>query len=278
MLGKAALTFVLLAAQSLAKDGSSGGGNKDTANSYTLLLNGKSYNGDFDLKNLACTGTVNVRGLNNGFDIDCATMSVYNYTLTGRADPNTQRMVTSPTRIFASRELSLTAAQLGKPSVSRLRIKNGDLVMEFGVAAGKVKFQAKDKPAGGIMQTETEIGVANVTHTIKLAPGIFYFLDPNLGNAVRLGNGLPADSTHKVLVAKDSPQGANRIYQDGSVSQYNVWSGGRMGAVFGEDALEQAPGAGSCTSSCQAQNQIKGSLPVTELPDTVVPIGAGGDD
>ena len=59
------------------------------------------------------------------------------------------------------------------------------------------------------------------------------------------------------------------------MSQYNVWSGGRMGAVFGEDALEQDPGAGSCTSSCQAQNQVRGSLNVTTLPDTVVPIGAG---
>lgn len=59
------------------------------------------------------------------------------------------------------------------------------------------------------------------------------------------------------------------------MSQYNVWSGGRMGAVFSEDALEQSPGAGSCTSSCQAQNQVWGSLNVTTLPDTVVPIGAG---
>ena len=99
-------------------------------------------------------------------------------------------MVTSSTRIFASRELSLTPAQLGTPKVSRLRMKDGGLVMEFDIAAGKVKFQTKDKAAGGIMQTETEIGTANVTHTITLAPGIFYFLDPNLGNAVRLGNGM----------------------------------------------------------------------------------------
>ncbi|KXJ89834.1 hypothetical protein Micbo1qcDRAFT_177030 [Microdochium bolleyi] len=265
----------LLAAQGLAKK-SKVRGTDDNGSTYTLTLNGKSYNGEFDIRKLPCTGTVNVRGLNNGFDIDCATMNVYDYTLTGRNDP--LRMVTIPTRIFASRQLSLTPAQLGKPSVSRLRMKAGDLVMEFAVGGGKVKFQAKDKPAGGIMQTETEIGTGNTTHTITLAPGIFYFLNPNMANAVRLGNGVPADSTHKVLVAKDSPQGAERIFQDGSTSQYRVWSGGRMGAVFGEDALEQSPGAGSCTSSCQAQNQIKGSLPVTDLPDTIVPIGAGNDD
>lgn len=79
-------------------------------------------------------------------------------------------------------------------------------------------------------------------------------------------------------MAKDSPQGANRLFQDGRVSKWNVWSGGRMGAVFGEDALEDAPPATVCTSDCQAQNQVKGSLPVTDLPDTIVPIGAGDDD
>jgi hypothetical protein len=50
-----------------------------------------------------------------------------------------------------------------------------------------------------------------------------------------------------------------------------------MGAVFGEDALEDAPPATTYASDCQAQNQIHGSLPVTDLPDTIVPIVAGGD-
>lgn len=63
--------ITLFAAQTLAKGGSdSAGAAKDSANSCTLKLNGKSYNGNFDFKDLKCGGTVNVRGLNNGFDID----------------------------------------------------------------------------------------------------------------------------------------------------------------------------------------------------------------
>lgn len=51
-----------------------------------------------------------------------------------------------------------------------------------------------------------------------------------------------------------------------------------MGAVFGEDALEDGPPATACTTDCQAQNQVHGSLPVTDLPDTIVPIGADAND
>ena len=37
-----------------------------------------------------------------------------------------------------------------------------------------------------------------------------------------------------------------------------------MGGVLGEDAVELSAGATSCVQDCQAQNQIRGSLPVTD--------------
>ena len=46
-------------------------------------------------------------------------------------------------------------------------------------------------------------------------------------------------------------------------------SGGRLGGVLGEDAVELSAGATSCASQCQAQNRIQGSLPVP--PDPVNP-------
>ncbi|KAI9164040.1 hypothetical protein HJFPF1_05675 [Paramyrothecium foliicola] len=243
---------------------------------YTVTVSGRAYKGEkVRVENLACRGTVTVRGINNGFDVDCASLNLYNYAFTGANRGG--RMFNKPTTVFTSRELSLTPSQLGTPSVDRLEVKGGTLVISFNVAGGEVKYQAKDNTQGGMLQVETELG-ANVTQTLTLAPGLFYFLNPNQGNAVRIGNGIPADATHTVFVAKDSPQGANRLYQDGSVSQWNVWSGGRMGAVFGEDALEDAPPATVCTSDCQAQNRVRGSLPVTELPDTIVPIGADDED
>ncbi len=48
--------------------------------------------------------------------------------------------------------------------------------------------------------------------------------------------------------------------------------GGRMGGVLGEDAVEDSPPASSCVQDCQAQNRIRGSVPV---PD---PVYEGGDD
>jgi hypothetical protein len=46
--------------------------------------NGRSYNtAEYKEKNLACQGTVAIRGINNGFDVDCATLNVFNYVFTG---------------------------------------------------------------------------------------------------------------------------------------------------------------------------------------------------
>lgn len=84
--------------------------------------------------------------------------------------------------------MELTPAQRGTPSIKQLEMRDGGLVITFDSASGKAKFQAKDNPQGGVLQMETEYGF-NVTHTVNLAPELFYFLDPNLNNAVRLGNG-----------------------------------------------------------------------------------------
>ncbi len=52
-----------------------------------------------------------------------------------------------------------------------------------------------------------------------------------------------------------------------------LYSGGRMGGVLGEDAIELSAGATNCTSQCQAQNRINGSLPVPPNPTNPTPIG-----
>jgi hypothetical protein len=63
---------------------------------------------------------------------------------------------------------------------------------------------------------------------------------------------------------KDSPQVATRLSQTDTVSTWSVASGGRMGGVLGEDAVELSAGATSCVQDCQAQNRIRGSLQVTD--------------
>jgi hypothetical protein len=90
---------------------------------------------------------------------------------------------------------------------------------------------------------------------------------------VNFGNGVDADATHQMLLGKDSPQVATKLAQSATVSRWSVASGGRMGGVLGEDAIELSAGATNCTSDCQARNRVQGSLPVPADPTTPTPIG-----
>ena len=99
---------------------------------------------------------------------------------------------------------------------------------------------------------------------------------------VNIGNNLsPA------FVARDSAQVAVRVPQQdcntaapltpsvqhcGGVSVWDVASGGRMGFVSGEDAVEVANPPTDCDEDCQAQNQVRGRLAVLGFP---FPVPAG---
>src|SRR5690349_21193024 len=87
---------------------------------------------------------------------------------------------------------------------------------------------------------------------------------------VNIANGLS-----RRFVARDSAQVATRVPQPacntatpltpsvrhcGGVSVWDVASGGRMGFVTGEDATEVANPPTTCTTDCQAQNQVQGRL------------------
>jgi hypothetical protein len=89
------------------------------------------------------------------------------------------------------------------------------------------------------------------------------------------------------FVMRDSAQVATRIAQSdcntatptnpsvkhcGSVSVWDVASGGRMGFVTGPDATEVANPPTVCTQNCQAQNQVKGRLANLGFP---FPVPAG---
>ena len=89
------------------------------------------------------------------------------------------------------------------------------------------------------------------------------------------------------FVARDSAQVAERVDQPqcntaaplapsvehcGSQSVWDVASGGRMGFVTGEDAVEVANPPTDCVEDCQAQNQVRGRLAVLGFP---FPVPAG---
>jgi hypothetical protein len=157
--------------------------------------------------------------------------------------------------VFASKTVDLGAV-LTKDVEAR--VDGTDLTLLARGGSAKVKIQAKDCATGGIFQqeVESEASTRPVVFTHTLAPGVSYFVNPYT-NKVNFGNG-------GVFRGKDSPQMATRLSQSGDVAVWSVASGGRMGGVLGEDAVELSAGATACVSDCQAQNQVRGSLPVTD--------------
>ncbi len=281
---RAARTALLVGAVAttslLVTDTAQASGKTSVGGDFAVTLNGRTYNpaagASVSVKSVTPSGTIAVRGRNVGFDIDPSTLGVYRYTLTGA--PDTQRMVTAPTVVFASKVPTLTAAQRAGVSVKELQIKDDTLVVIFTTAAGKLKIQAKDGAQGGIFQMEPEFaGPVEITHT--LGAGLYYFVNP-FTNKINFGNGIAAvpaaqdpAGAHQMLLGKDSPQVATKTYQDATVTRWSVASGGRMGGVLGEDAVELSAGATNCTSQCQAQNRIRGSVPVPPDPTNPTPIG-----
>ncbi len=275
--GTAIVAAALVAASGLLLPTAAQAKTTSTGGDYAVTVNGTTYNPapgkDAKLKDVAVSGRITVSGTNNRFTIDPATLGVYDYTLTGA--PDTQRMVTSPTVVFASKVPILTAAQRAGTRLSSLEVRDDALVAIFTTAAGKLKIQAKDGAQGGIFQMEPEFAApVELVHT--LGPGLFYFVNQYTGK-INFGNGVDAVASganaHQMLLGKDSPQVATKTYQDATVTRWTVASGGRMGGVLGEDAVELSAGATNCTSQCQAQNRINGSLPVPPDPTNPTPIG-----
>jgi hypothetical protein len=194
-----------------------------------------------------------VRGKYVEFSVDVSTFAVYDYALTGA--PNTVGMTNGTrTPLFASKVPDLGTQTL---DAGDLEVKLSPQTLELRRVGStvKMKIQAKDCATGGIFQMEPE-APASVTITHTLAPGIFYFVNPYTGK-INFGNG-------GQLRGKDSPQVATRLSQTNTRTVWSVSPGGRMGGVLGEDAVELSAGASPCTQQCQAQNQVKGSLPVTD--------------
>lgn len=273
------LTGVATAKGGEPGDDKAGGTTGSSSGDYAVTINGTTYNPapgkDAKVSGVRMQGVVKVSGVHTSFTFDPATLGVYDYTLTGSASP--ERMVTSPTVVFASKVPTLTATQLASP-VLDLQVRDDTLVATVRTAAGKLKVQAKDAPQGGIFQMEPEFGSA-VTITHQLGPTLFYFVNPFTGK-VNVGNGVDAVPSsqsatdyHQMLLGKDSPQVATKTLQTGSTTTWSVASGGRMGGVLGEDAIELSQGATNCVKECQAQNRINGSLPVPPDPTNPTPIG-----
>ena len=247
-----------------------------------------------------------VRGLHQEFSVRASDFAVFDHLFTGAA--NSERMVTAPTVVWESkipdhRGLTLTSAisvRLDRESVELGRTGTGL----------SMKLQGKDCAQGGIFQMEPERGDGTRTRIVHTLGGqSFYFDNPNFRARVGqfLGSGCTSvvtgppsrfcvqvstrtnitNGVSRKFVARDSAQVADRVPQAacntavpvtpsvrhcGGVSIWDVASGGRMGFVTGEDAVEVGNPPTDCVSDCQAQNQIRGRLTVLGHP---FPVPAG---
>jgi hypothetical protein len=189
-----------------------------------------------------------IRGRYIDFEVDVSNLATYNYTLTGASNPlDMTHGVRTPIFEYKLPDLKGQTLDTGELEI-QLSPQSG-VIRRSGSVAG-MKLQFKDCAQGGIFQMEPG-QPTTVTH--KLAPGSFYFTNPNTGK-INFGNG--AD-----VRGKDSPQVATKLAQYGDGSVWQVEAGGRMGGVLGEDAVELSAGASPCVQQCQAQNRVRGSLP-----------------
>lgn len=228
-----------------------------------------------------------VLGRNIEFTVVSSTFGLENYLFTGAPNPEN---ITNGQRITAFQ--SKTPDHRGLTLTSSITVSNseGDLVLQRSGTGLKMKIQAKDCARGGIFQMEPERGdktATKITHT--LGASAFYFDNPSF--RAREGDMVPYKDTMiavptrtnigsdlaRAFVTRDSSQVAERIDDPtcvnsvrnrdgtfdevlhcGKVSSWMVASGGRMGFVTGEDAIEVAPPATDCVKKCQAQNRVRG--------------------
>jgi hypothetical protein len=255
-------------AHAASSEGCVGGG-------FSLMLPGGAVSGERD-RTVVPSATVGdsflVRGRFVEFTVEAATLGVTNYTMTGAAN-ELDMTGGRRTPVFAAKTPDLRGARL--TSDLAVELKGEDLVISRTGTGVSMKVQAKDCAQGGIFQMEPERSDGSATtFTHTLADGVFYFDNPFF--RARLGqvlNGVEvtarvnfANDVSPSFVGRDSAQVAERVSQNGRRSVWSVASGGRVGGVLGEDAVEVAPPATDCVKDCQAQNQVRGRFVVLGFP------------
>jgi len=229
------------------------------------------------------------------FTVVSAIFGVEDWTLTGVPNPlditSNLRTVVFDSKTPDHRGLVLTS----DITVER---KGTDIILVRQGPGLTMTIQAKDCANGGIFQMEVERNDATATRfTHILGDGVFYFDNPNF--RAREGDVVPfkdttvtvaprinfANDSSAEFVGRDSPQVATRVQEPGcvnliatrtggtatvrhcgAVSRWDVASGGRMGQVMGEDAVEVAPPATTCTQHCQARDRVRGEAVVLGFP------------
>jgi hypothetical protein len=202
-----------------------------TCERFTVSTGGQTFRGDQDrtIRAGRVGETIQVRGRYIRFTVDSSTFAVWNYTHTGADSPRADKNlpIDAPTVIFESKVPNhgetLTSA------VS-LDLNNEGVVLERS-GGQDMKIQAKDCQQGGLFQMEPEPGT---TETNTLGPEFRYTVQPPGEERLCFTNGR--------FTGYDSPELATLVSNTEKTATWDVQSGGRIGMVIGEDAVE-----GGCT-------------------------------
>ncbi len=186
---------------------------------FAVDFNDKTIKGDIrkTLTDAQATGkSMFVHGTMAEFSVNLDTFEVTNYTLTAATDVTDVNTV-----VFASKAPQLASKLTGSVT---LRLQSEQLVLTRGTSTS-MKIQAKDCSTGGMFQMEAEPGQ---TYVHVLGAGFTYFED-DLGRTL---------ATNGLITVRESPQLATLVSRTDTTSTWAVDAGGRMGAVFGEDATQ----------------------------------------
>jgi hypothetical protein len=193
-----------------------------TCASFAADLNGVTYKGDTTqtLSDARVAGrSAFVHGTFVEFTVNLDTFAVTNYTLTGA--PSDKQITNTRTVVYTSKAPQLAGNLSGDLT---LQLQRETILLQRGNGQS-IKITGKDCPQGGIFQMEPQPGTT-VVH--QLAAGYTYYTDA-------LGRTL---FTNGVVIGRESPQLASLVSRTATASTWSVQAGGRMGAVFGEDATQ----------------------------------------
>jgi hypothetical protein len=217
--------FALLASLPAPAEAAKGG----TCASFSVTTGGNTFRGDQTRTIRA--GQVGDRIFVDGryieFSVRSSDFAVLNYRHTGVDSPRADKNLPigpAGTTIFESK-VPLHGKTLTSP-VS-LSLGNESVVLERSGGGQDMKIQAKDCQQGGLFQMEPEPGT---TERNTLGPDFTYTSQPPGEERLCFTNGR--------FAGYDSPELATLVSNTEKVATWQVGSGGRIGMVIGEDALE----------------------------------------
>ena len=202
-----------------------------TCAAYTVLVNGQPFSGDQRQTIAPPITSISVDGTYNEFTVDPATFAVSDYTWTGVPTPRPDKNLPGGRQVLFASKVPNHGQTLD--SALSLEIAAEGLVLERNGGGHDMKIQAKDCHQGGVFQMETEPGTT-YTHTL----GVPEYTNVSPLNANRLCFRTPQGG----WTGYDSPELAVLDAFTAKTSDWTVQSGGRLGMVIGEDAVE-----GGCT-------------------------------